>query len=126
VVTLLTYLRGPKFESLPEHRKSGVSFLLSFVSLSMQMSGLYEGVSEEVTNGNKTAATDVICFLCVSLGSSTVQLHDSLGSRRACACSEVNCSSQNGDRASEYTTEEERPVVRFFFVDEWIQCKRYS
>jgi hypothetical protein len=32
---------------------------------------------------------DVTGFLCVSLGSSTVQLHDSLGSRRACICSVV-------------------------------------
>jgi hypothetical protein len=43
---------------------------------------------------------DVTGFLCVSLGSSTVQLHDSLGSRRACSCSEAGFSSQNGDRAS--------------------------
>jgi hypothetical protein len=43
---------------------------------------------------------DVIGFLCVSLGSSsTVQLHDSLGSRRACACSEAGFGSQNGDHA---------------------------
>jgi hypothetical protein len=40
----------------------------------------------------------VIGFLCVSLGSSAVQLHDSLGSRRACACSETGFSSKNGDR----------------------------
>jgi hypothetical protein len=33
-----------------------------------------------VTNGNKTDEMDVIGFLRVSLGSSTVQLHDSLGS----------------------------------------------
>jgi hypothetical protein len=32
---------------------------------------------------SKTAALDVIGFLCVSLGSSRVQLHESLGSRRA-------------------------------------------
>jgi hypothetical protein len=32
---------------------------------------------------------DVIGFLCVSLGSITVQLHDSLGKRHACACSEA-------------------------------------
>jgi hypothetical protein len=32
---------------------------------------------------------DVIGSLCVSLGSSSVQLHDSLGSRHACACSEA-------------------------------------
>jgi hypothetical protein len=42
---------------------------------------------------------DVIFFLCVSFGSSTVQLHDSLDSRRACACSEAGFSNQNGDRA---------------------------
>jgi hypothetical protein len=56
-------------------------------------------VSKSVTNGSKTAVMDVIGFLCVSLGSSTVQLHDSLGSRRACACSQAGFSSQNGDRA---------------------------
>jgi hypothetical protein len=37
----------------------------------------------------------LIDFLCESLGSSTVQFHDSLGSRRACACSEAGFSSQN-------------------------------
>jgi hypothetical protein len=42
---------------------------------------------------------DVIGVLCVSLGSSTVQLHDSLGSRCACVCSEAGYSSQNGYRA---------------------------
>jgi hypothetical protein len=42
---------------------------------------------------------DAVGFLCVSLGSSTVQLYDSLGSRRACACSETGFSSRNGDRA---------------------------
>jgi hypothetical protein len=56
---------------------------------------------------------DVIDFLCVSLGSSTVQLHDSLGTRHACACSETGFCSQNVDSASEYTTEEQRSVVRF-------------
>jgi hypothetical protein len=40
---------------------------------------------------------NVIGFLCVSLGSSTVQLHDSLGSRRTCTCSEAGFSSQNSD-----------------------------
>jgi hypothetical protein len=53
----------------------------------------------KVTNGSKTAVKDAIGFLCVSLGSSTVQLHDSLGSRRACACSGAGFSSQNGDSA---------------------------
>jgi hypothetical protein len=42
---------------------------------------------------------DVIGFLCVSLGISTVRLRDSLGSRRACTCIEAGFSSQNGDRA---------------------------
>jgi hypothetical protein len=42
---------------------------------------------------------DVISFLYVSLGSSTDQLHDSLSSRRVCACSEAGFNSQNGDRA---------------------------
>jgi hypothetical protein len=41
---------------------------------------------------------DVISFLCVSLGSSTIQLHDSLGNERACACSETGFCSRNGDR----------------------------
>jgi hypothetical protein len=56
-------------------------------------------VSKYVTNGSKAAVMDVIGFLCVSLGSSTVQLQDCLGSRRACACSEAGFSSQNGNRA---------------------------
>jgi hypothetical protein len=56
-------------------------------------------VSEQGTNGSKAAVIDVIGFLCVSLGSSTVQLHDSLDRRRACACPEADFSSQNGDRA---------------------------
>jgi hypothetical protein len=65
----------------------------------------YEEESVNVTNGSKTAVMDVICFLCVSLGSGTVQLHDSLCSRRACACSEAGFSSQNGD-CEECITEE--------------------
>jgi transposase len=42
---------------------------------------------------------DGIRFLCVSLGSSTVQLHDSLDSRQACSCSEAGFNSQNGNCA---------------------------
>jgi hypothetical protein len=45
---------------------------------------------------------NVTGFLCVSLGSSTVQLQGSTGSRHACACSEVGFGSQNGDRARVY------------------------
>jgi hypothetical protein len=43
---------------------------------------------------------DVIRFPCVSLGSSTVHLHNSQGGRCAYACSEAGFSSQNGDRSS--------------------------
>jgi hypothetical protein len=42
---------------------------------------------------------DVIGFLCVSPGSSIIQLHDSLGSRRTFPSSEAGFSSKNGDRA---------------------------
>jgi hypothetical protein len=55
---------------------------------------------------------DVIGFLCVSLGSSTVQFHETLGSRDACACSEAGFSSKNGDCAEKYPTEEQRSVLR--------------
>jgi hypothetical protein len=81
-----------------------------------------ESVSKYVTNRSKTAVMDVIGFLYVSLDSSTVQLHNTLGSRAgwaqprpflylqlfftikslgsnsARACSEAGFSSQNGDR----------------------------
>jgi hypothetical protein len=50
---------------------------------------LQELIYYEVTNRSKTAVRDVIGFLFVALGSSTVQLHDSLGSTRACSCSEA-------------------------------------
>jgi hypothetical protein len=50
---------------------------------------------------------DVTRFLYVSLGSDTVQFHDSLGSRRACAYSEAGFSSQNGDMLKECTAEEQ-------------------
>jgi hypothetical protein len=51
-----------------------------------------------VTTASKTDVMDEIGFIYVVLGSSTIQFHDSLGSRRACACSRVDFSSQNGDR----------------------------
>jgi hypothetical protein len=60
-------------------------------------SGNFKG--NYVTNGNKTAVVDVLGVTCVSLGSSTVQLRDSLGSTRACACSGDGFISQNNDRA---------------------------
>jgi hypothetical protein len=67
-------------------------------------------------NEYKTAEMDVIGFLCVSLGRSTVQHHESLGSRRTCACSKVCFSSQNGDRDEKYTTKGQRSVLRFLFA----------
>jgi hypothetical protein len=42
---------------------------------------------------------DVIRFLCVSQDSRTVQLHDTLLSRRVCTCSEAGFSSQKRDHA---------------------------
>jgi hypothetical protein len=49
---------------------------------------MYEG---ERVNGSQMEVIDVIGFLCVLLCSNTV--YDSLGSRRACACSEAGFSS---------------------------------
>jgi hypothetical protein len=51
-----------------------------------------------VAKGSKRSVMDVIRFLCVLLGSSTVQLQDSPDRRRACACSEAGFSGQNDDR----------------------------
>jgi hypothetical protein len=56
---------------------------------------------------------DIIGFLCVSLGSSTVQLHDSLGSRRACAFHRLVSVVKMATVLEEYIVEEQRPVVRF-------------
>jgi hypothetical protein len=79
-------------------------------------------VSKQVTNGSKSAVMDAIHFLCVSPCSSTVQLHDSLGSRRAYACSEAGFSSQNGDRA--WGVYYRRTSCRCaFFVGKRTQCK---
>jgi hypothetical protein len=54
--------------------------------------------SKYVTNESTTVVMVVIGVLYVSLCSSTVQIHDSLGSRRACACSDADFSNQNGNR----------------------------
>jgi hypothetical protein len=54
-------------------------------------------VSKQVTNRSKTAVMDVTGFLCVWLGNSRAQLHDNLGIRRACTCSEAGYSIQNGN-----------------------------
>jgi hypothetical protein len=55
-------------------------------------------VIKQVTNGSKTTVMDVICFLCVPLGSRAVELHDTLGSRNACASAEAGFIRQIGDR----------------------------
>jgi hypothetical protein len=49
---------------------------------------------------------DVTDFLCVLLCSSTVQIHESLGGRHACTCSDAGFIIQNGDRAEEKNIEE--------------------
>jgi hypothetical protein len=56
---------------------------------------------------------DVIGFLCVSLGSSTIQLHDSLGSRRACACAEMVSVVKMATVLEQCTTEQQRSCGRF-------------
>jgi hypothetical protein len=72
-------------------------------------------VRKQVTNGStsKTAVMDVISFLCVSLGSSTVQLHEGLGNRRACICSIVKMATVLEGN----TTEEQRSIVSFLWVE---------
>jgi hypothetical protein len=55
----------------------------------------------------KIAVMYVVGFLCVSLGSSTVQLRDSVGSRRACVVKMAAVFEKSH-------TEEQRSVVRFF------------
>jgi hypothetical protein len=71
--------------------------ILSHTQMTLTM--LQGRVSKLVTNGSKTIVMDVIGFLYVLLGSSTVQLHDSLRSRHVCTCSGAGFCSQNGDRA---------------------------
>jgi hypothetical protein len=75
----------------------------------------YVGVCKYVTDGSKTSVLDAISFLCVSLGSSTVQLHDGLGSRRA--FSEAGFSSHNGDRTGEVNYRRAAFSCAFFFID---------
>jgi hypothetical protein len=58
---------------------------------------------------------DLIEFLCVSLSSDKVQLHDSLGIRRACACSEAGFNSQNGDLARSVLLKSNVPLCVFSF-----------
>jgi hypothetical protein len=57
---------------------------------------VWKTVRKLATKGTKTAVKDIRGFVCASLGSSTVQLDDSLG-RSACACSDAAFSCQNGN-----------------------------
>jgi hypothetical protein len=91
------------------------SFTCRLIKVLIQQTEVRGRVSKYVINGIKTAVTDVIGFLCLSLGSSTVQLHDSLRSRRACACSEASCSSQNGVRAWGVYSQRAAFCYAFFF-----------
>jgi hypothetical protein len=77
---------------------------------------MYQQNLPQHTRESKTAVMDVIVFLCASLGSSTVQLHDILGSRRACACSEAVSVVKMATAREEYTTEELCSVVLFFWA----------
>lgn len=71
----------------------------------------YKGtVSKQVTNASQTAYG----FLCVSLGSSTIQLHDSIGNRLANSSSETSFGSQNDDRAWGVYYRKVAFVVRLF------------
>jgi hypothetical protein len=66
---------------------------------------------------------DVIGFLCVSLGSSTVQLHVSLGSRCACARSDSGFSSKMATMLEKYSNEEQCSVVSFFLWEKGLNAK---
>jgi hypothetical protein len=57
---------------------------------------------------------DVRDFLCVLLGSKTIQFHNSLCSRWTCTHSKAGFCSQNGDCAWGCTNKEQHYVVRFF------------
>jgi hypothetical protein len=85
--------RSKTFKSVDDWR----SFFYSHNTFSHTHTYIWGRVCKYVTNGSKTAVIGIIGFLCASLSSSTTQLHDSLGSRRA--CTEAGFSSQNGDRA---------------------------
>jgi hypothetical protein len=56
---------------------------------------------------------DVICFLYVSLGSNTVQLHDSLGSRRAYTYSVLVSVVKMATALEECNTKKQSSVVHF-------------
>jgi D-alanyl-lipoteichoic acid acyltransferase DltB (MBOAT superfamily) len=83
-----------------------------------------ERVSKQFTNGSKTAVMEVIGFLCVSLCSSRIQRHDSLGSRRACARSGLVLLVKMATVLEEYRKSEF--LCAFLSVSERTQCEGYS
>jgi hypothetical protein len=64
----------------------------------------------------------VISFHLVSVGSSTVQLHESVSSRRACRCSGSVFSSQVGDFAWSVCHQGAASVVLFLWA-QWLDAK---
>jgi hypothetical protein len=56
---------------------------------------------------------DIIRFLCVSLGSSTVQLHDSLGSKVHAHVQMLVSVAKMATGLEEFTIDEQRSIVRF-------------
>jgi hypothetical protein len=64
-------------------------------------------------NESKTALMNVTGFLCVSLGSSTVQLHDSLGSRCASHVQRLLSVVKMVTILEDFATEEQCSVVLY-------------
>jgi hypothetical protein len=79
-------------------------------------------VNKYVTDGSKTAVTDVVGFLCVSLGSSTAQLHDKVADAHAHVQKLVSVVKM-ATVLEECTNEEQRSVTHLF-VGKRPQCKR--
>jgi hypothetical protein len=71
-------------------------------------------VSKYVTNGSKTAVMDVISFLCVSLGSSTVRFVTVYVSHAHAHLQRTVSAIKIATLLEEYTTEEQRSLVIFF------------
>jgi hypothetical protein len=67
-------------------------------------------------NGSKTAVMEVIGFLCVPLGSSTIQLHKSLGSRRAYNVQKLVSVVKMATVLQQCSTEEQRSVMSFLWA----------
>jgi hypothetical protein len=99
--------------------------LFDFIYVFYYICDIFEEEPVKVSNGSKTAVMDLIGFLCFSLGSSTVQLHDSLGSRRACVYSKARFSSPNDDRGKRSVLPKSS-IVMCFFMGKRTQCTGFS